>query len=174
MPCPALSAGHGVTSALFSILRFGVPNCLASQLGDSTVLQSRSGGWHLSSRQTLVSAGCLKYGPLIDCNLPRTTASAAGPPLHVATDAQERLGLTMTAHAGGGQPPYCARTRVFAHTSGSKCTVSPSFRGTRCTLSRFHVVFAYLAGSLVGAGVQGRALEAFPLPSPPTLFYLAQ
>ena len=123
---------------------------------------------------TLVSAGCLKYGPLIDCNLPRTTGSAAGPPLHVATDVQERLGLTMTAHAGGGQPPYCARTRVFAHTSGSKCTLSPSFRGTRCTLNRFHVVFAYLAGSLVGARVQGRALEAFPLPSPPTLLYLAQ
>ena len=80
----------------------------------------------------------------------------------------------MTVHAGGGQPPYCARTRVFAHTSGSTCTLSPSFRGTRSTLSRFHVVFSHLVGSLVGAGVQGRALEAFPLPPPPTLHYLAQ
>ena len=49
---------------------------------------------------------------------------------------------------------------MITHTPGSKCTLTPSFRGTGCTLSRNHVGFTHLADGLVGAEVLGEALVA--------------
>ena len=117
----------------------GTRDCVASQSRHLKIclLQIRTEGAALWPSLSQVSAGC-PHGPSHRLHISTSCTTAGSAAGSLCLDATVKITKHRTDNdctRGGCSPHTVARTSALDAHKGSKCTLTPSFRGTGCILS---------------------------------------